>query len=70
MTMIHIAHEVPADAVRRVETMLSDVAMRDPNWNGAEFVIQRREFTCIPGDESYEAASLFSRIQAVIQGEE
>ncbi|WDJ03413.1 hypothetical protein JH314_08415 [Xanthomonas campestris] len=70
MTKIHIAHEVCADAMKRVEILLSQVAMHDPNWNGAEFTIERGDFTCIPDNESYEAAALLSSIQAAIQGDD
>lgn len=70
MTTIHIAHEVPAATVARVESLLAQVAMRDVNWNGAEFRIERDDFTCIPDDESADAVALLNQIQQVIEGEE
>jgi hypothetical protein len=66
-TTIAIAHEIDATAVARVQALLNETALRDPNWNGAEFEIVRDDYTCIPADESYNAAALLNRIQAVIQ---
>jgi len=69
MTTITIDYAVPADAIARVEAFLGDAAKHNPSWNGAEFVIERDEFTGMD-DDSPEAASLFAGVQRVIRGEE
>lgn len=70
MTTIQISHDVPAATVARVEALLAQVATRDVNWNGADFKIERDDFTCIPDNESADAVALLSQIQRVIAGEE
>lgn len=68
-TIIQIAHEEPKEAVERVRALLEEVAMRDPNWSGAVFEVERDDFTCIPGDDSIEAVALYGRIQSALIGE-
>ena len=69
MTTIKIAYDVSDDAVARVESALNDVLLHDANWSGAEFKIERDEYTWIEGDESHNAASLLhSVIQPAISG--
>ena len=70
MTTIQIAYEIDAAAVARVEALLEEVAKQDVNWNGAEFVIERDDFTCIPGNESADAVLLLRQIERAISGEE
>lgn len=70
MTTIQIAYEVNAAAVARVEALLAEVALRDVNWNGADFQIKRDDFTCIPDNESANAVALLHRINRAISGEE
>lgn len=69
MTTISIAYEVPAATVEAIRAMLDETALRDVNWNGADFKIVRDDFTCIEGDESYGAAALLNRINDIICGE-
>jgi hypothetical protein len=66
MTIIQIAYEVPADAVARVEQVLDTARLTNPAWNGADFRIEREEYTCMPNNYSYDANALFSQIQAAI----
>jgi hypothetical protein len=66
MTRIQIAHEVPANVVEKIETLLEEAARTDPNWNGAEFMIERADFTSIPDDESLDAVCLYRQIIDVI----
>ena len=68
MPKIQIAYEVPAAKVEEIRAHLDEVAMRDPNWNGAEFDIERDEYTCIPDDDSADAVRLFAQIQRIIDG--
>lgn len=70
MTTICIAHEVPAETVEKVSAFLTDTALRDPNWNGANFRIKRDDFTCIDGCDEYAGAALLNSIQKIISGEE
>lgn len=68
MTTINIAYEVPAATVAVIEAHLADTAMRNPNWNGAEFNIERDDFTSIDED-GYDATALLYEIFAIIRGE-
>lgn len=68
MTTIQIAYEVPAATVAKIEAHLADVAMRDINWNGAGFEIERDDYTCIPDDDSADAVALLHDIFNIIEG--
>ena len=68
MTIIRIAYEESPEAVARVEKLLEEVAMRDPNWNGADFQIIRDDYTSMD-DDSYDAVALFGQVQAALSGE-
>lgn len=68
MTTIQIAHEVPAAAVAKIEALLDEAALLDPNWNGEKFSIERDDYTCIPDDNSPEAVSLLREIFGIIDG--
>ena len=69
MTTVQIAYEVPAATVTEIEVLLAETALRDINWNGANFKIERADFTCIPNDDSADAVSLFKEINSIIRGE-
>lgn len=66
MPTIQIAHEVHNAAVDRVRAMLDDTARRNPNWNGADFTIERDDSTCIPDDDSADACALLADVQRAI----
>lgn len=66
MTEIQISYDVPADKLEEIRKLLSDVAMRDPAWNGAKFDIVRDEFTCLPNDDTADGASLLKLINDII----
>ena len=68
MTIIQIAYDVPAETVAKIVAHLDHVAETDPDWNGAEFVIERDECTCIPA-ETYDSATLLSSINDIISGQ-
>jgi hypothetical protein len=70
MTTIQIAYEVPAETVAKIKSHLQHVAAHDANWNGAEFQIERGDYTCMPDDDSYDATALFYSIQRIIRGED
>ena len=69
MTVVQIAYEVSDVAVARVHAVLEETSQRDVNWSGADFRIERADFTCLPDDDSANAVQLFGRIQAAISGE-
>lgn len=69
MTTIQLSYDTPAAAVARVEAMLNDVALRDPNWNGADFRVERGDYTCIVDDDSYQAAALLRSVFETIDGD-
>ena len=66
-TIIRIAYEADQAAVQRVQSLLDEVTLSDPNWNGAHFEIERDDFTSMD-DQSYNAAALFARIQSALAG--
>lgn len=65
-TKINIAYDVPAEAVEKIKAHLAEVAAFDPNWNGANFEIEREDFTCIPDDDTPDAAALLRTIFDII----
>jgi len=67
-TIIQIQHEVGADALRRVQDVLFNAQNHDPNWNGAVFVVERDDFTCIPGRDDADAVRLLNQIHRAIDG--
>lgn len=69
MTTISIAHEVPAATVERIKSHLDSVSRNDVNWNGTSFKIVRDDYTCVPDDDSHNAATLFIQIQNIIHPE-
>jgi hypothetical protein len=69
MTTIHLAYDIPAVTVGKIQGMLDDVALRDPAWNGAKFQIERDEYTYIDSS-SLDAVSLYCSIIDVINGED
>lgn len=66
MTTVQIDYAVSPEALARVSTLLDEVALRDPNWNGADFRIVRGDATCFPDTDSADAVALLHRIFAVI----
>ncbi|MCO6599436.1 hypothetical protein KGY91_18295 [Enterobacter hormaechei] len=68
MTTILIAQEVQEDKIHKIEELLHEVALRDVNFNGVHFEIERGDFTCIPDDESADAVKLLNKIQEIISG--
>lgn len=68
MTIVQIAYEVPAATVAKIEAHLAETALRDINWNGADFKIERDDFTCIVDDESASAVCLLGEIHDIIAG--
>jgi hypothetical protein len=69
MATVQIAYEVSPAALARVKALLADVAVHDCNWNGADFRIERGDFTCLPDDDSADAVGLLGKIQAAIGNE-
>lgn len=70
MTIVQIAHEVPADAVARVQAMLAETLLRDVAWSGDSFEIERADFTCIPDAEEIKGTILLQDIYRAIDGEQ
>lgn len=68
MTVISIAYEVPAATVESIRAMLEETALKDANWNGAEFKIVRDDYTSIEAD-SHDAAALLTAINDIIRSE-
>lgn len=68
MTTIQIAYAVPAVTLTKIEQYLDNTSLRDVNWNGAAFIIERADFTCIPDNTSLDAVQLLYQIQRIIDG--
>lgn len=66
MTTINIAYEVPKAVIADIQNLLDKTARTDINWNGADFKIERDDFTCIPDNESPDAAILLRQILGLI----
>lgn len=68
-TIIQIAYEETQEAVNRVRELLNETALRDPNWNGAQFEIERADFTCIPDRDDADAVILYGKILRALRNE-
>ena len=66
MTTVVISHAVSDSKVEAVLKYLDHVALRDVRWNGAEFTIERGDFTCIEYDESADAVALLHGVLEVL----
>jgi hypothetical protein len=70
MTTIVIPHEASKDAVKRVRKILNEEALRNPNWNGADFRIRRGDFLDVRGRDEIASTVLYGKIAAAIDGRE
>jgi hypothetical protein len=70
MTTINISYDVAVDLIPEIQVMLNETALRDINWNGADFQIKRGDFTCIPDLNDGNAVSLLRRINCIISRKE
>lgn len=68
MITIHIEDSASQEAVDRVRAHLDEVVLRDINFNGAEFEIERDDFTWIDA-EGYDAAALLNNVQRILSAE-
>ena len=62
MTTITISYDESKEAVARVESALEETAKTDTDWNGADFVIERDDFTCIDCDDEYAGIALLNEV--------
>ena len=69
MTTIRISYDVSAATVAQIQEHLDQVAVTDPNWNGADFRIERDEHTCVEARDGYAGAALLSSIHSIISGQ-
>lgn len=67
MTTISIAYEVSEEKFQQISQMVADQEIRNVNFNGEDFQIERGDFTGIDGDE-YSHVELMSAIQTIIAG--
>lgn len=68
MTTIQISYDVSDEKLQLIQLYLNDVALRDVNWNGVDFKIERDDFTCIPDNDSVDAVNLLHTIYEIIEG--
>lgn len=66
MTTINIAYEVSDKTVAKIREHLDHVALYDVNWSGADFRLERDDYTYIPGADSYAAVTLLYQIIEII----
>lgn len=66
MATITISYDVPDSKAEEIESMLAETALRDVNWNGAEFVVERGDFTCIDGCDEVDGAKLLMAINDIV----
>ncbi len=66
-TIVYIDHDVSDDALARVEAFLENERNYNPNHNGAEFTIERDEYTYIDED-TLENQILINGIYRAIDG--
>lgn len=62
MTTVHVDYREPKEALERLEMALEETALRDPDWNGASFEIERDECTYIESDDELKGASLLHSV--------
>lgn len=67
MTTITIAYEVSADKVQAIQNMVNQEQMRNANFNGETFKIERGDFTSIDKDDA-EYVILLGKAQDIILG--
>ena len=65
-TIVNVEYSTPDTAIVRLRAALDDVRLRDPSWNGADFEIEKGEFTCIENTDGavdeYKAAALLNEV--------
>jgi len=62
MTTITIPYSTPAAVVAKLEAALDDTAATDPMWNGAEFDIERSDFTSIDCNNEIDGTALLIEV--------
>jgi hypothetical protein len=67
MTTITIAYEVPADKFQAIQQMVSQEEVRNVNFNGEDFNVERGDFTSIDSEEA-EHVVLLGKVQDIIHG--
>lgn len=67
-TTIQIAHDVSDATIAKIEANLATQVLRNSNWNGVNFRVERDDYTCIPDNDSDEAVALLHEISAIIMG--
>lgn len=68
-TVIQVAYDVPPGTVEKIRVHLHETALRNCNWNGAKFRIDRAEYTCFPKESGADAVTLLHEVFAIINGE-
>lgn len=66
--IISLPYEATAAQEEAVRTLLDSEAMHNPNFNGADFKIERDEFSGI-NREGYDETALFYKIERILSGE-
>ena len=69
-TIIKIAYEIDEKVVSAIETHLETVPRSDVNWNGAQFIIERDDFTWIDGTDEINDTILLDQIHDILRASE
>lgn len=71
--VITIAYEVPAERVSKIQAFLANVALRDVDFNGIVFEVERGDYTSFDSASPYGLQNdmrLLSEVQAIASGED
>ena len=69
-TIIKIAYEIDEKVVSAIKTHLESVRLGDVNWNGAQFIIERDDFTWIDGTDEINDTILLDQIHDILRASE
>ena len=67
MTTISIAYDVSEEKFQQIAQMVADEEIRNVNFNGEDFSIERADFTCIDKEDA-EYVVLLNKINHIIRG--
>lgn len=70
MNTINIAYTESTESVERIRQALDEVTRTDPNWNGADFQIERTDYTSVDTDDEIAGMQLLQEvIFPILRGE-
>lgn len=71
MTTVYIAFDKATDEnISKVQALLDQEAMHNPDWSGAEFEIVQDDYTWIEARDEYAGTALLGQINRILNGED